>query len=163
MDLYQFLMIILLCIFTFILLAGALWFLMQKRNTLAKSRLLRAEAINRLVDKFGTAKEVVEFLKTDQGRKLLEDPAPPPVSPRVRLIRLIQSGGVTLFLGLACFLNAFRMRDTTDINNIRKAVELQDWGTFLVAIGLGLLAVAYVTGLLVKRWGLNGGRKLSEQ
>ncbi len=66
-----------------VLLAGiVLWYLLQRKNTLAKARLSRAEAINRLIDKFATAKEVTEFLETEQGKKFLEDPVPPAENPR---------------------------------------------------------------------------------
>ena len=162
MDLYQFLMIALLCFFLFILIAGVLWFLLMRRNTVAKNRLMRAEAINRLVDKFGSAKEVAEFLKSEQGRKILEDPAPPPVSPRIRVIRLVQIGVVTIFLGIACFVNAWRMGSLTDPNFVHQYFQLQYWGTICLAIGAGLLLVGFITTVLVNRWGLNGGKKPAE-
>ena len=52
------------------------WYIMQRQSAFTKVRLQRGESINRLIDKFATGKEVAEFLETEQGKKLLEDPLP---------------------------------------------------------------------------------------
>ena len=144
-----------------ILLAGiVLLVLLQRRNTSAKARLSRAEAINRLIDKFATAKEVTEFLETEQGKKFLEDPVPPAENPRNRILRFLQFGVVFVFVGIAFFMNAYRLGFETDVNFLREAMEQRFWGTFCVAIGLGLLVVALLTSTLIKRWSLGNSNPM---
>ncbi len=144
-----------------VLLAGiVLWYLLQRKNTLAKARLSRAEAINRLIDKFATAKEVTEFLETEQGKKFLEDPVPPAENPHNRILRFLQFGVVFLFVGIGFFMNAYRLGFETDLNFLREAMEQRFWGTFSIAIGLGLLVVSFLTSMLVKRWHLGDGNTM---
>ncbi|RPH38028.1 hypothetical protein EHM92_01140 [bacterium] len=146
-----------------VLLAGiVLWYLLQRRNTSARIRLSRAEAINRLIDKFATAKEVIEFLETDQGEKFLEDPVPLAENPHNRILRFLQFGVVFLFVGIGFFVNAYGLGFAADLNSLREATEQRFWGTFSVAIGLGLLLVAYLTSVLVKRWHLENGHTVSK-
>ena len=158
METYQVLFVILFSTFGFILLGGGFWYLLQRKNMLAKARLERIEAVNRLVEKFGTAKEVTEFLKTEGGRRLLEDPVPPAELSRLRVIRLVQVGVVILCVGIAFILNAYSLRDESYITFISQAKDRQFYGMVSIALGGGLLLVALVTNVLVKKWGLNGSR-----
>ncbi len=146
----------LMVVIAFTSVPAVFWYLFQRQNTVAKARLQRAESINRLIDKFGTAKEVIEFLQTEQGQKFLEDPAPTAENPRNRVLRFVQAGVVFLFLGFAFYMNASLFSNQADINYARKVVDLKFWGTLSAVLGAGLLVVAYVTSALVKKWRLDG-------
>ena len=134
------------------LAAWVLWLLFKRHQLHAQARLLRSETFNRLVDKFGTAKEFVDFLQTDAGRKFLEDPIGPPVHPLTSVRRFVQGGVVLLVLGAALLVNALRLRNETDINYIQQAMGLNYWGTIFLGGGAALLIVAVVSYVLAKRW-----------
>ncbi|MFN0156820.1 MAG: hypothetical protein ACKVRP_01960 [Bacteroidota bacterium] len=136
-----------------LLLGGVFWYLLQRQNMLAKARFHRAESINRLIDKFGTAKEVIEFLETEQGEKFLADPAPPGENPRYRALRFIQVGVVFLFVGFGFMMNASLYKNHADVYG-SEALEWKFWGTLLCVFGAGLLVVAYLTNAYIKKWGL---------
>ena len=134
-------------------LAGwVLWLVFRRYQLHVHARLQRTETFNRLIDKFGTAKEFVDFLQTDAGRKVLEDPIAPPVSPMSSVRRFIQGGIVLIALGGALLLNALRLRGETDINFIREAMGMNYWGTIFLGGGVALMIVAAVTYFLGKRW-----------
>ena len=152
----QILMVVIGVVVLLVLLGGVFWYLLQRQNALMKARLQRVESVNHLIEKFSTAKEVIEFLGTDQGRRLLEDPLPPTGNPRNRVLRFVRYGVVFLFLGPAFFLQAYWLRGETEIHYVSQAKDLLFWGSFCVALGLGLLATALITNALIKRWGLNG-------
>ena len=126
--------------------AIVLWYLLQRKNTSAKARLSRAEAINRLIDKFVTAKEVIEFLETRAGEEVPGGSASSTGErPRNRVLRFLQFGVVFVFVGIGFFVNAYRLGFETDVNFLREAMEQRFWGTFSLSIGLGLLLVSYLT------------------
>ena len=134
-------------------LAGwVLWLVFRRYQLHVQARVQRTETFNRLIDKFGTAKEFVEFLQTDAGRKLLEDPITPRVSPMSSVRRFVQGGIILLGLGSALLLNATRLRGETDINYIREAMGMNYWGTIFLGGGVALMVVALVSYFLAKRW-----------
>lgn len=139
------------------------WFLMHRMNTRAKTRLARVESVNRLIEKFSSAREVIEFLETEQGKKLLEDPLPASDNPKNRVLRFIQFGVVLVFVGIAFFANAYHLSAETDINFVRQAMDQRFWGVFALAAGLGLLVVALLVNLLAKKWGLTDGPHNAER
>ncbi len=126
-----------------------------------EARMRRAEGFNRLLDKFGSAKEFTDFLQTEQGKRFVEDPLPAPRGSTHRIIRFVQTGIVLIGLGIAFFFNAYRLRDATEIRYTSQASDCAFWGTFSVAVGLALLLTAVVSYILAQRWHLmngNGGR-----
>lgn len=150
---------VLLVVLAFIAFGGIFWYLFQRQNSAARVRLQRAESINRLIDKFATGKEVTEFMQTEQGRKLLEDPVPVAENPRFRVLRFVQAGVIFLFVGLGFLMNATRLGREEDINYIRQSMDLRFWGIFSLVLGGGLLVVGYLTSELVKKWGLDSSKR----
>jgi len=134
------------------LAAWVLWLVFRRHQLQVQARLQRNETFNRLIDKFGTAKEFVDFLQTEAGRKFLEDPIAPPVHPLTSVHRFVQGGIVLLVLGGALLVNALRLRGETDINYIHQAMGLNYWGTIFLGGGAALLIVATVSYFLAKRW-----------
>jgi hypothetical protein len=135
-----------------LLIGWVLWLVFRRYQLQAHARVQRTESFNRLIDKFGTAKEFVDFLQSDAGRKLLEDPITPPANPMSSVRRFIQGGIILIALGGALLLNATRLRGETDINFIREAMGMNYWGTIFLGGGVALMIVAAVSYFLAKRW-----------
>jgi len=134
-------------------LAGwVLWLVFRQYQLRTKARMQRTETFNRLIDKFGTAKEFVDFLQTDAGRRFMEDPLASPAHPMTSVRRFLQGGIILTVLGGALMLNALRLRDQTDINYINQALGLNYWGTIFIGGGIALMIVAAVSYRLAQRW-----------
>ena len=135
------------------LLAGwVLWLLFKRHQLHVRARMQRNETFDRLIDKFGTSREFVEFLQTETGRKLLEDPLAEPVHPMARARRFVPGGVILIALGGAFFVNALRYRGMTDINFVNEAIGLNNWGTIFVSGGAALLVIALLSHLMARRW-----------
>ncbi len=135
------------------LLAGwVLWLLFKRHQLQVHARMQRNETFNRLIDKFGTARELIDFLQTETGRRLLEDPLASPAHPALRARRLVLGGFILAALGGAFMLNALRYRGMTDINFVNEAIGLNNWGTIFISCGVALLVSAAVSHLMSKRW-----------
>ena len=132
--------------------AWALWLLFRRYQIQAQARMQRTETFNRMIDKFSTSTELVDFLQTETGRKFLEDPVASHVHPMTNVRRSIQGGAILFVLGGAMFVNALRLRGETDINFVREAMGMNYWGTIFVACGVGLLVAAGLSHALAKRW-----------
>jgi hypothetical protein len=134
------------------LLAGwILWLLFKRHQLHVQVRLRRDETFQRLIEKFGTAKELVDFLETDAGRKLLEDPLNPAAHSFARARRFVLAGVVLIALGAAFFVNALRYRGMTDINFVNEAIGLNNWGTIFTSGGVALLVIAALFRLMAGR------------
>jgi hypothetical protein len=132
--------------------AWALWLVFRRYQLQVQARMQRTETFNRMIDKFGTSSEFVDFLQTETGRKFLEDPATSPAHPMAGVRRSIQGGTILFVLGGALFVNALRLRGETDINYVRQAMGLNYWGTIFIGCGVGLLVAAALSHALAKRW-----------
>ena len=138
------------------------WLLVRRQQIGTQARLQRADSFNRLLEKFGTAKEFVDFLNTEQGNKLLEDPLPQHTNGRKVALRFVQVGIVLAALGVAITLNWIRMADyvhaqsNPDINWIHKEWDYYYWWVLSLSLSAGMFIIAFVTNILVKRWHLNG-------
>jgi hypothetical protein len=135
-----------------LLAAWILWLVFRRFQVQTHARAQRTETFNRLIDKFGTAREFVDFLQSEAGRKVLEDPIAPAADPRSSVRRFVQCGIILLGVGGALLLNALRLRDQTDINFVREAMGLDYWGTIFAGGGVALLIVAIVSHFMAKRW-----------
>ena len=134
------------------LTAWILWLVFKRFQVQTVARAQRTETFNRLIDKFGTAKEFVDFLQSDAGRKVLEDPIAPAGNPMASVRRFVACGIILLALGKALLLNAIRLHGQTDINFVREAISLNYWGTIFVGGGAALILVGIVSYFMAKRW-----------
>jgi hypothetical protein len=134
-----------------LLAAWVLWLLFRRQQIQTRARLQRLETFDRLVAKFGSAQELVDFLETPAGRRLMEDPVPAGPTPQASIRRYLSGGVVFLFLGAASLVNAARIAGETDINYVRQALDLNYWGTLMLALGLALLLVAGLTHLMTRQ------------
>ena len=102
-----------------------------------------------LLDKFGSAQELLEYLESDAGKKILEVAPAEKTRPHARILTSIQTG---IILGLAGGAFYF-MR-----NLIEDAYEgFTFMGVLGIALGVGFVVSAVVAFALSKSWGLING------
>jgi len=117
-------------------------------------RRLRLEEQNRILDRLGSGPELAEFLKSEQGQKILsslnepepERPRNGPYSPyKMGIVGLLTAGVITMGVSVGFFIVA----------NLTV-------GEFVIpagicgGIGLGCLLAAWVQYAIGKRWGMLG-------
>ena len=108
----------------------------------------------RLIDKFGTPKELGEYLQSDAGRAFLTPPPVERVTPYRRILASAQAGIILSFVGVAIWL--FR---GGDVERSRQTVHtLSALGGIMLALGLGFIASAILAYVLSSRWGLFNGK-----
>jgi len=141
----------------FLLLAFVLAWLVrtiieQKRwNRLSKTQ---AEVHNKILDRFGTTSELLEYVKTPAGTKFLESAPIPlhearatPNAPLARVLWSIQIGVVLAVGALGMLLVSFRFEKES-------AEGLFAIGLIGFSIGVGFIASALVSLTLSRRLGL---------
>ncbi len=144
-------------------LGGWVLFLLFRRQQIhLQARMKRTEVFDHLIEKFSTSQEFIEFLKTDQGKKLVEDPIGQPAHHSQAVLRFILVGVVFAAISYACIAYANNLSGyigsvpDPDINYINKQMDYRYWGTLTMALSGGMFIMAAVTKMLAKRWKLNG-------
>jgi hypothetical protein len=105
----------------------------------------RAQERDRLLDRFGTGPEMVEFLGSPAGQKVLTSFATRQASPVQSLSRTVQAGLVLLSLGAAFMILAYW----------GPSIEsMMIPGVLLGMAGVGILASAAISNRMLRRAGL---------
>ncbi|HET7696552.1 MAG TPA: hypothetical protein VFK57_12640 [Vicinamibacterales bacterium] len=138
--------------------AWVAWLVYRRSVRGVEERARNHAVVERILDRFASADELLAFVRSDEGKQLLYGRAGT-ANPRRSVIRFVQVGIVVFSLGVAFLANAIRLAGETDINFIRKVEDLRYWGTAGVSVGAGLLVVAAVSHLMARRWGLLDGRE----
>ena len=139
-------------------LAGWVLYLFFRRYQVSTQlRLQRIESFNRLIEKFGSAKEFAEFAQSAEGKKLLDDPMSTPPNPLTKVLRFLQAGVLFIMAGFAYWINATRLRSETDPNYVHQMMDANYWGTLAIFIGIGLIVTAGISYIFVRRWHLANG------
>ncbi len=118
-----------------------------------KMARMQAEMHGKLLDKFGTSQELVQYLESEVGRAFLEPPHIERVSPYRRILGSVQVGIILSVVGGVFLL----MRNEPAVQG---AVVV---GGLLLALGLGFLISAAVSFRLSKAWGLLGPQQTDER
>jgi hypothetical protein len=128
------------------------FFIYAVSTTLRRTRVARAQADiqTKLLDKFGSSQELLQYLQTDAGQRFLqpEEGPPEPKSPHSRILRSITAGTIMTFLGIGFVLLSRWIEEGMLVP-----------GVFSLAIGLGFLVSSAVAFHLSKSWGLFNGDK----
>jgi len=111
------------------------------------------EAYNRLLEKFGSSEDVLAYMRSDSGRRLLEFPAIPTGlgsglgwnNPIARVLTPLQFGIVLTLVGLGFFL----LKARGDIEG-----PLFMFGVLALAVGLGLIISAGISWAMARHLGL---------
>ena len=133
---------------TFAMISFIVWTLSRTRARVAQ---LRADFHTKMLDKFGSATEFVEFAKTPEGQKLLEGASMERPADAARLLLSIRRGILLTCLG-AAFLGM----------TLAGGLDSEP-GYFiawtLLALGIGYLVSAIVSRRLMRDWRdeINGG------
>ena len=106
----------------------------------------------RLIEKFGTPKELGEYLQSDAGRAFLTPPPTERATPYRRILASAQAGIVLAFVGGT----VLDLRDVEGPGNAMRTLTVLGGITF--ALGLGFIASAILAYVLSSRWGLFNGK-----
>lgn len=136
-----------------VLLAGwVLWLLFRRYQMNTQARLQRTEAFNKLIEKFGTSAEFVEFLKTEQGKKFLEDPLPQHANPKKIVLRFVQMGVVLIAVGAAFMIKWNQLQEfvatqptPVDINWINEMMDYLYFTMLSAALSVAMFVLAAIT------------------
>lgn len=101
----------------------------------------------RLLEKFGTSQELLEYLKSEAGRKFLEGATIERARPFGRILGSIQSGLTLLLVGVGLLLLHGRVSESW-------AEDTLVFGVLAAALGIGFVLSAGVSYRLSKSWGL---------
>ena len=108
---------------------------------------LQADVQTKLIDKFGSAPELLAFLKTDEGRQFLgEIESGPKLSARDRIIRGIGKSLVIAMVGLGFLIIGFLPATSNEFCIIV--------GFLMMFLGVGLFLSALLSLKLSRNWGL---------
>ena len=129
---------------------GVGWIIWVIATNIRLTKLGRAQAEMQanLLERLGSSQELLAFLQTDTGRRLLES-APPPEprrSPIGRIMTSVQAGILLTALGGAFFATSGAYFGTR--------ASFQVLGFVGVCLGGGFLVSAAATYILSKSWGL---------
>src|SRR5690242_13527771 len=116
---------------------------MMKRQRRMKAQ---AEMHGRLLDKFGSAHEVVEFLQTPGGAQFMESVSGDREDTAGGILRFTQRGIVLVMVGLGCLALYWFYRSQEN--------PLLVIGLILLCLGIGFLLSAAVSRRLAKSLGL---------
>lgn len=121
-------------------------FFRQRRNT-----KLFFELQNKVLDKFGSAPEALEYLQSDLGKEYFQAAVDERTNPHRRILNAVQVGLVVCALGVGFIL-------VKEMVPEEGAVVLGVAGVLGLCLGIGYLLSAGVAYYLSKTWGLiNGG------
>jgi hypothetical protein len=116
-----------------------------------KAMAIQAEFQSKLLDKFGTSPELLNYLQSDAGTRSLQVPALERSNPYSRILGAVQTGIILGTLGAAFLFLEGRVAGGGEGFVIVGALGL--------ALGVGFLASGMVAYTLSKSWGLINGRK----
>jgi hypothetical protein len=133
--------------------AWIVWLAYRRSVRGAEERARNAAVVERILDRFQSNDELMAFVRSEEGQRLLYGRTSA-ADPRRAVLRFVQAGIVVFSLGVAFLANALRLSGETDINFVRKVEDLRYWGTAAVALGIGLLLVAAVSHRMARGWGL---------
>lgn len=111
----------------------------------------QAEVHNRLIEKFGTSKEFVDFMQTDGGKVFLKPlPVTNPAAPYRKILTSITAGVILTMFGIALLVLHAVAFDHDE--------GALGGGIIMLMIGIGFLLSAAISYRLSKAWGILQGR-----
>lgn len=119
---------------------------------LDKLAVMHNELQKRILDKFGSTQEMVAYLGTEPGKRLLDAPVIERGSPYSRILGSIQSG-IVLALGGLAFLTVRSLVGGLD------DTAFTFLGVLGLALGIGFLLSGWAAHALSKSYGLINGHE----
>lgn len=113
------------------------------------------ELQNKLLDKFGTAPELVEYLSSESGSQFINATLTEPrVQPAGRILNSIQAGVVVTALGIGFLILKELVAGAQEGFGVL--------GVLGICLGAGFLASSWIAMTLSRRWGLIEDRATDE-
>lgn len=104
----------------------------------------------RLIDKFGSANELLDYLQSEAGKRFLAPATAQKMMPYRRILAATQTGIVLTFVGVGLWL----IRGFFDVPALRAVTFL---ASISLTLGLGFLCSAVTAHILSRKWGLLNG------
>jgi hypothetical protein len=129
---------------------GIGWIAWVIGGTFRRSRTarLQADVQTRLLEKFGSSRELLEYLQTTQGQRFLDFVVTERANPYSRILISAQAGVIMTLLGLALLL-LMRMATVSEASDVLLVL-----GTLVLTLGIGFLASSVLSFVLSRSWGL---------
>jgi Na+/melibiose symporter-like transporter len=138
----------------FFLMVGFIVFMIAR--TKARTAQVQAEVQSRLIDRFSSSKEFVDFLHSPEGKALLGGvDTLPKLRTTDNILRGIRTGIITTFLGLGFLALCL----SEEVRNDGFLIA----GCVLTAIGIGNFVSTFVSVRLSRQWGLMPGTSKAEE
>jgi len=133
------------------------WILWVIANSLRRYRTakLQASVHNSLIEKFGSSQDLLAYVQSDAGKRLVESLGVERASPFGRIILALQTGVVMIPLGLGFLFLRGRVAGTEE--------GFLVFGTLILSLGSGFILAAAVSYTLSKSLGLLGYPVTSRQ
>ena len=142
-----FVMIVLVCSGSFAMVAFIVWIGVNAKN---RKATLQSEVQTRLIDKFSTAPEFVDFLNSDTGKQFLTGiDKMPQLMARDRIVGGVSRGVIMSLLGLAFI--AIWIADSN--------IGFMYPGFILIGLGIGFFVSTIASLKLSQKFGLIGDDK----
>jgi hypothetical protein len=128
------------------------WIIKVISNNRKASRMatMQADLQSKLLDKFGSTPELLEYLQSDAGTGFAElAPAEARPNPYAKILGSVQTGIVLLMAGLACMFLRSQIGEGFEAFTVLGALGS--------ALGVGFLLSAAIAYLLSKKWGVING------
>ena len=114
----------------------------------ARAARLQADVQGKLLDKFGSSRELLDYLHTTQGQRFLDFVVTERANPYSRILASAQAGVIMTLLGGA-LLMLQRMATVQEA-----ADALLVFGALVLTLGIGFLASGALSFILSRSWGL---------
>ncbi len=140
----------------FAMIAFIVWVVVNNRR---RKDIMQAqtEMQTKLLDKFGSAQELAEYLSSEAGQKFLTSATIEQTKPHGRILGGMTAGIVMMFFGGAFHSLRGLLPNSGSLEGFTIA------GTIFAALGLGFLFSTIAAYVLSKSWGLfNGNSKHSD-
>ena len=142
-EILPFLVPILISLGLFTMIGWIVWVNARRRQAKIQAQ---TELNNRLLEKFGSAAEFVDFLQTEEGRHFLGSLSMEGLSPAERILRSVRTGVILSVAGLGGLL-------LSRLSGLDQRAFIII-GITALALGIGFLVSAAVSYRLSKSWGL---------
>jgi branched-subunit amino acid transport protein len=137
-----------------IVAAWVAW-LVYRRSLRALADRAAARALaEKLLDRIASSADLIEFVRTAEGRALMNVPHGAPPNARKSALRFIQAGILAAGVGMALLWNASRLRGATDLNLVNEQRLILYWASAGLAVGLASIVAGIASYALARRWGL---------
>lgn len=136
-----------LILITAFLVVGSIFRSFFLNRRLRENARLWVELQGKVVDRFGSAPEMVRYLESEAGRQMLDAQMTSTASPHARVLDAVHTG-------LLVFLGGVGLQAASGSASLEVRGVLRTFGSVGILLGIGFLASAAVTWFLLRRWGL---------